>query len=118
MRKICFNGVQQLEVEIAANLRENFEPPLAVTDIEAQPMLSIIFAPDPITGNPCSDLFCQISDPSVKEYIDRELQAFYTESEKTNDPVLALECSKSRFELAQDYIDRVRAYIQKVNSHE
>lgn len=79
-------------------------------------MLNIIYAPDPISGNPCSDLFFQLSnDPSVKEYIARELQSYRIQMEKVDDKDLALDFTKTQFEATEKYFERLRNYVSNSN---
>ena len=76
--------------------------PKSSIDLDMQDKLLIeIFAPDPITGKPRSDLhfiFSQDSNPIVQEYIKNTLCQSHGQESSFDNPDDALELMKSRLE--------------------
>ena len=73
-----------------------------------------IFAPDPFTGVPRSDIALMMSKdtrPEVAQYIRDALQQ-PRQSISTDDPDFALSTIKDRRESLQEYADRLRSLFQ------
>lgn len=114
-KNIGFRGVHHYTEDEATKLRNfTFEKPVKSDVVSENSVLREIFAPDPITGNPNSDLYFQLgADPNLKEYIASELQSFQANMLKTQDSDEALNTTKSRFESVQEYANRLREYVSK-----
>lgn len=117
MEKVYFKGLKCRTISENSELRSSFKKDF-VNDTEKvfheNSMLDEIFAPDPITGNPNSDLFFKLNhEPEVRQFIEKELQSFVFEVQKTDDKDLALDVVKSRYETVQQYSDRLRSYFAK-----
>lgn len=80
-------------------------------------ILSLIFAPDPVTGVPRSDLAVLMSKdtaPQVSQFIrDNLLSPRSVSFVSVDDPDLALQGIKSRNESLVDYADRLRSLAFK-----
>lgn len=114
-KQVFFRGLAQYTEAEAEKLR-NFtsQKPVKREVVSENSVLREIFAPDPFTGNPNSDLYFQLgADPKLKEYIASELQSFQANMLKTQDIDEALTTTKSRFESVQDYANRLRDYVSK-----
>lgn len=75
-------------------------------------LLDVVFAPDPISGNPRSDLFFDLNtDPNIKDFIRRELQSVRIQMAKCEDSNDALEFTKTQFETTQNYLSRMKGYF-------
>ena len=78
--------------------------------IEQDKLITEIFAPDPITGKPSSDLhfmYSQDRNPVVAEYIKSVLAVPQKHGASVDDPDLALEMTKSRQETVAEYASRL-----------
>lgn len=110
-RVISFRGIRSMSVEDAQKLRVSRHD---VVNIEHENSLfDDIFAPDPVTGNPNSDLFIRLQgDPTMREYIDRYLSNPVPSVAKIDEENkdLALNLVKSKYESASQYIERIRKY--------
>lgn len=79
-------------------------------------MLDDIFAPDPVTGNPNSDLFIRLQgDPTMREYIDKFLSNPVPSVAKIDEENkdLALQMTKSKYESANEYLLRIQRFQQE-----
>ena len=79
-----------------------------------------IFAPDPLTGVPRSDIALMMSKdtrPEVAQYIRDTLQQ-PRQSISTDDPDFALSTIKDRRESIQAYADRLRSMFQSPKQDE
>lgn len=115
MREICFRGLRSMSEDKAyvlrnANLGIDIVP---CNNVEDTP-LKAIFAPDPVTGNPSSDLYfdCK-SNNELRKYIEDQLQSFHLETPKTSSVDDALTLTKSPFESRQEFVERVRSFVSK-----
>ena len=85
-----------------------------VVKVKDKSLLDEIFAPHPLTGNPCSDLFFDVkADPNLKDFIARELQSTRLQIEKTDNIDDALEFTKSVHESVDHYFERVKGYFSQ-----
>lgn len=110
-RIISFRGIKSMSVEDAQKLRVSRHD---VVNIEHEnSMFDDIFAPDPVTGNPNSDLYIRLQgDPTMREYIDKYLSNPVPSVAKIDEENkdLALNMVKSKYESASQYIERIRKY--------
>lgn len=86
------------------------------SDSEQNSLIKFIFAPDPNTGVPRSDLAFSMSkdtSPEVAQFIRDTLQRPIETGERTDDVDLALDSVKSRSESLTQYADRLREIISK-----
>lgn len=116
-RIISYRGIKSLSVEDAQKLRVSRHD---VVNIEREnSMLDDIFAPDPVTGNPNSDLFIRLQgDPTMREFIDKYLSNPVPSVSKIDEENkdLALNMVKSKYESASQYIERIRQYQIALNN--
>ena len=87
-------------------------------------VLNIIFAIDPVTGRPRSDLGTYLTDetnPLIREYIERQLRTDFTSSSSVNvpegisdDDLVTL--TRDRSETVDDYVKRVNDYCLRQRS--
>lgn len=80
--------------------------------------LKMIFAPDPLTGCPRSDLaiiMSKDSRPEISEFIRNTLMQPLGKQSRTENPDDAIELTRSRGETLQAYGDRLKAIVQKYN---
>lgn len=77
------------------------------------PLLSMIFAPDPATGNPASDLALTMhtGSPEIQRYISSVLHNPVPSGSTLDDPETALNLSKSPFETIEEYGNRLRELV-------
>lgn len=97
-------------------------PDLRDVPFEEQPdikredkLLREIFAPDPVTGKPRSDLhfiYSQDKNPVVAEYIKSVLAQPLDRGASVDNPDDALEMTKTRLESDREYIERIANIIQ------
>lgn len=74
-------------------------------------VLNLIFAPDPITGIPRSDIAIMMSrdaSPEVREYIQRVLYSSSTPTGGTDDADFAIDSIKDRRESVENYAKRLK----------
>lgn len=86
---------------------------------EQNKLITEIFAPDPVTLNPRSDLhfmFSSDSSPVVSEFIRSTLARPVVSGSVTDDPDNALESMQFRGESSQDYALRLSEFIEKLNN--
>lgn len=79
------------------------------------PLLTLIFAPDPATGNPSSDLALttRTSSPELQRYISSVLHRPVPSSAGIDDPDLALDMQKDPFESFEVYANRLREIVNQ-----
>lgn len=108
-------GMANMPSEQRENLRHvNDLKEYDVVKVKDKSLLDEIFAPHPLTGNPCSDLFFDAkADPNLKDFIARELQSTRLQIEKTDNIDDALEFTKSVHESVDRYFERVRGYFSQ-----
>ena len=114
VKVINFRGLRSMSETEAAKLRV---PRSADMDFPHEnSMLDDIFAPDPVTGNPNSDLFIRLQgDPSMREYIDKYLSSPVPSVAKIDEENkdLALQMIKSKYESANEYLSRIQRFQQE-----
>lgn len=78
------------------------------------PLLTLIFAPDPVTGNPSSDLALttRTNSPELQRYIQSVLHNPVPSSPGIDDPDMALDMQKDPFESFEVYASRLREIVQ------
>ena len=93
-------------------------------DVERNPVLNMIYAPDPNTGLPCGDLACYLGDktsPEVREFIRLNML-----QQIPDVPVLPDELSdedafdfiRGKDETPAQYCQRMSAYFKNAESDE
>lgn len=88
---------------------------------DMSPLMQQIFAPDPITGIPSSDLAFVLSKdaaPEVSQYIRDNLLRPIGSVSSCDDADAALDMTKMRRETGVEYADRIRSYIENFNQSE
>lgn len=83
---------------------------------EQDSLINFIFAPDPLTGVPRSDLAFSMSkdiSPEVAQFIRDNLQRPIEMNERTENPDLAIDTIKSRSETLIEYADRIKEIVNK-----
>lgn len=113
-KTIRFRGYREMTIEEANELRGVTRPPVKEDlDVTHTPdVIQELFAPDPETGNPSSDLFIRASaDSDVRDYIDKYLMHQQQIAPVTDDSSLALDSAKSRFESNEEYFTRIKELI-------
>lgn len=114
VKQISFRGLRSMTEEEAAKLRVPRSSDLVFSYENS--MLDDIFAPDPVTGNPNSDLFIRLQgDPSMREYIDKYLSSPVLSVAKIDEEHkdLALQYTKSKYESASEYLSRIQRFQQE-----
>lgn len=94
----------------------NDVPQSNVDIVQQDSLLQEIFAPDPVTGKPRSDLHFVYSkdyNPVVSEYIRQNLARPINVGTVLDDPEDALILTKSRFEDLQEYSQRLQEIISE-----
>lgn len=112
---VSFRGYRPMAEEDKKALRlDPFEkPPVSP---KSHDLLDEIFAPDPITHNPSSDLLIRLSaDSEVRDYIDNYINNRVFDVPKTDDKDLALNTTKSKFETRKAYFERIKVLINGSN---
>lgn len=79
------------------------------------PLLTLIFAPDPVTGNPSSDLALttRTNSPELQRYIQSVLHNPVPSSAGIDDPDMALDMQKDPFESFEVYASRLREIVNQ-----
>lgn len=101
---------------IASSIESAKRTNVESSNVEQDSLISFIFAPDPSTGVPRSDLAFSMSkdtSPEVSQFIRDTLQRPIESGERTDDPDLALDTIKSRSESLSQYADRLREIVTK-----
>lgn len=91
-------------------------PKSKIDFVDQDKMMMEIFAPDPITGKPRSDLhfiYSKDSNPIVQEYIKNTLCQAHESETSFDNPDDALELMKSRLETNQQYVQRLEEIFSK-----
>lgn len=113
---ISFRGYRRMSDDEAKNLRQQktFTEKL-FDDVQQTPdVIRDMFAPDPATGNPASDFYIRSqSDSDIRDYIDKYMMSFVTDSPRTSDVDLALDSTKTRFENNDVYFKRLQELVSK-----
>ena len=84
-------------------------------------LLSAIFAPDPKTGMPRSDLHIMLSgslDPTTQEYIRRTLMQSLPSEVGHDDPDVVLDTARKHGEEINAYVQRLAKYVEKKGNSE
>ena len=114
VKQIAFRGLRIMTETEAEKLRV---PRSADLDFSHEnSILDDIFAPDPVTGNPNSDLFIRLKgDPTMREYIDKYLSNPVPSVAKIDEENkdMALQFTKSKYESANEYLSRIQRYQQE-----
>lgn len=114
MSIIKFRGLRPMTESEADNLRNINHEDIGNGSVKEDSPLRAIFAPDPVTGNPASDLYFDCKNNNeLRQYINDELQAFTIPVPKTDDASVALEVQKSIFESRDAYVQRIRDFVTK-----
>lgn len=82
------------------------------------PLITEIFAPDPVTHLPHSDLHIVMSNdsrPEVAQFIRDQLMQPLGDCVRTDNEDDALEMVKSRHESFVEYAERLRSFCESVN---
>lgn len=88
---------------------------------DMSPLMQHIFAPDPITGIPSSDLAFVLSKdaaPEVSQYIRDNLMRPIGNTSSCEDADAALDMTKMRRETGIEYADRLRSLIDSYSNSE
>lgn len=88
-------------------------------DSEQKALFDTIFAPDPVTGNPMSDLAIVMSRdarPEVAQFIRDTLMSPVSDGSSIGDADFALDATKSRLESIESYATRLRDIVSKYNT--
>lgn len=91
--------------------------PADIMPIENEQLFETIFAPDPVTGVPRSDLAFVVNSetrPEVIQFIQNTLMRPQSESVKTDDVDLALASIRGRNETFVDYANRLAELSSRV----
>lgn len=103
--------------EMSAERLQKASQNMQVEFLPVDGVMEILFAPDPVTGVPRSDLamlMAKDSRPEVSQYIRENLMKELPSTNRTDDPDRAIEFTKSRHESLQEYGERLRALCQKI----
>lgn len=112
MKEYRFRGLRQQTTEEKEEIKRLQVLP-ETPQVHDGSLLDVIFAPDPISGNPRSDLFFDMNaDPNVKDFIRRELQSVRLQMEKTENSDDALNFTKSMHETTENYLSRMKGYFK------
>lgn len=93
-----------------------FEVKVNEVIVETDPLLVNIFAPDPQTGVPRSDLHIVLSkdsSPEISQYIRDNLMRPNNTDSSIDDADFAIASVKGRYETRQAFADRLRDLVQK-----
>lgn len=107
-------GFEHLNLDNGFTLPRDFYQNTGV-DKSNDEMTKLIFAPDPITGNPSSDiglLMSKQAEPAVAEYIRTHLATPVQEVAGASTPDEAEACSPHRGESRSAYISRLRDIVR------
>lgn len=87
--------------------------------MEKDPILTTIFACNPVTGKPSCDLglvFNSNTSKEVQDYVRQQLAVAQRQvNSVSQSPDDALEVVKSQFETNEEYANRIRNYINNLN---
>lgn len=98
---------------------DRFDRELPEQDLTKDNILITIFAPDPFTGVPRSDLGIVMSkdaNPEVADYIIKTLQRPLPGSPSDNDPDFVLESIRQQGETFEAYANRLREIVASKSS--
>lgn len=112
-------GLDNLVVS-SIHLKSN---PFPEDKVEKNEVFSMIFAPDPLTGRPRSDLGLYMSEntsPLVRDFVERNLRTDFSSKsvpapEGVSDSDVAF-LTRGRDETVEDYLSRTRNYINDQRS--
>lgn len=111
MKEFVFRGLRPQTTDEKRVLSQKLNP-VENNVVHDSSLLDVIFAPDPVSGNPSSDLFMDLqADPNLKDFVRRELQSVRLEMSKTDDVNLALDFTKTRNETKERYLERLQGYF-------
>ena len=89
--------------------------PILTTNTEDDNILQDIFAPDPVTGLPSSDIFVEgrnVND-TLREYIQNVLRTPLSEGSRVDGPDTALNFARGIDESKASYINRIIEITQE-----
>lgn len=98
------------------HVKENF---LSFSKMEKDPIINSIFAVDPLTGKPSSDLsmvYSSNTPEDVKQYIRSQLAVAQKKISVAPDAETSEISVKRAFETREEYFDRIREFV-KSNSN-
>lgn len=107
-----------LKKRYPANNFSEPELPVLVKDTK-EPLLQAIFAEDPLTGKPSSDLglvFSSNTSADVREYIRQQMQTVRGKINLAPDAETAELTVKRNYESVTEYGDRIREFVANLNS--
>lgn len=116
----CFGFAHSIEEEkeiYRENRNESFDYPQYHND----ELTEMIFAPDPITGNPCSALGALLkgNNEKVREVIRTHfMNDVGTGTSGIDDPDIAIRLLKSRQETREQYLDRLAEAINEFSNED
>lgn len=118
MVKNCFGFIHSIEDEKQL-YNENRNVSFDYPEVKNDELTELIFAPDPITGNPCSALgaYLKGNNEKVREVIRTHfLNDGLTGNGGVDDPDVALRVLKTREESKMDYLNRLGDIINEYNN--
>lgn len=111
---ITFRGLRKMTESQAEQLREHVVYNVdVIKEHHENTLLDDIFAPDPVTGNPNSDLFVRLKgDPTMRDFIDKYLSSPVPSVAKIdeNDKDFSLNLVRSKYESVENYLKRIKDY--------
>lgn len=117
MNRVKFSQYQGLSC-LELPYRECEPQPHVVEKMSSEGVFDIIFADDPLTGRPRSDLGTYMTEncnPLVRDFIDRNLRNDFSQGEvKVPDGISDMDVhylTRDRLETDVDYINRVNRYM-------
>lgn len=105
---------------MAQYIKDTSDTPPAKVDNTQEEILRYIFAPDPQTGLPTSDLekYANDNNPEIVDYIRRNLLQPAPHVAGCSDPDVVVALTRGADEDVISYADRVRAYVnENVNTN-
>ena len=110
-----FNEFVNIDIDhIVSEVKDRHEP--EASNKEGEPILDVIFAPDPRTGFPRSDLMYIMSRdarPEVANFIRDTLMQQGGQVSGSQDPDSAIDLVKDRRESFEQYSERIKSIIAK-----
>lgn len=116
-RYLNFKGMSHINLDVhLETIGQEEEKALPLT---SDGLLSAIFAPDPETGMPRSDLHIQLQgslDPKVAEYVRRTLQQPLPSDIGHTDPDVVLDNARRFNEDVETYVQRLTSQIESYHN--
>ena len=116
-RYLNFKGMAHLNLDVHLETIGQEDP--QVLPLKKDGLLAEIFAPDPVTGMPRSDLHIQLSgsfDPKIQEYIRRTLQQPLPSDVGSLDPDVVIANARKFNETIDDYVGRLAKSIESLKA--